>query len=68
MQNPAEGRRLLAATAHLGRMKEARREASEVMWLHPEFSIGRWQQRPPYRDTAPLERFMEGLRKAGLPD
>jgi TolB-like protein/DNA-binding winged helix-turn-helix (wHTH) protein len=69
MQNPAEGRRLLAANfAHLGRMEEARREASEVMWLHPEFSIGRWQQRPPYRDTAPLERFMEGLRKAGLPD
>jgi TolB-like protein/DNA-binding winged helix-turn-helix (wHTH) protein/Tfp pilus assembly protein PilF len=69
MQNPAEGRRLLAANfAHLGRMEEARREASEVMRLHPEFSIGRWQQRPPYQDTAPLERFVEGLRKAGLPD
>lgn len=69
MQNPAEGRRLLAANlAHLGRLEEARAESAEVLRLHPGFTIGQWRHRPPYRDAAVLERYIEGLRKAGLPD
>ena len=38
------------------------------MRLHPEFTISAWHERPPYRDKAPLEHFVEGLRRAGLPD
>jgi adenylate cyclase len=68
MQNPDEGRRLLAANfALLGMMDEARAQAREVMRLHPEFTISRWRDRPPYRDIAILERYIDGLRKAGLP-
>ena len=69
MQNPDQGRRLLAASyAHLGMMAEARAQAAEVMRLHPEFTISRWRQRPPYRNNTILEHYIEGLRRAGLPD
>jgi TolB-like protein/class 3 adenylate cyclase len=69
MQNPDEGRRMLASSyAHLGMMEEARAQAREVLRLHPEFSIAQWRHRPPYRDAAILEHFIDGLRSAGLPD
>jgi hypothetical protein len=69
MHDPSEGQRLMAIhCAHLGRMEEARAAAREVMRLHPNFRISEWRERPPYRDARPLERYVEGLRKAGLPE
>jgi hypothetical protein len=38
------------------------------MRLHPHFSIRSWRHRPPYRDTRIIERYVEGMRKAGLPE
>ena len=69
MEDPSEGQRLLAvAYANLNMPNEARGAAREVLRLHPGFRISRWRQRPPYRDGAVHERYLEGLRKAGLPD
>ena len=69
MHDPSEGRRLLAANlAHLGMLDEARAHAREVLKLHPAFTLAQWRHRPPYRDETILERYVDGLRKAGLPD
>jgi TolB-like protein/class 3 adenylate cyclase/Flp pilus assembly protein TadD len=69
MQNPDEGRRMLAASyAHLGDVEEARKQATEVLRVHPEFRIALWRERPPYRDQLVLDAFVEGMRMAGLPE
>jgi adenylate cyclase len=69
MHDQSEGQRLMAIHyAHLGRMREAQAAAREVLRLHPNFRISEWRERPPYRDSLPLERYVEGLRKAGLPE
>lgn len=69
MHNPAEGRRLLAASfAHLGMLDDARAQADLVLKLHPQFTISNWAQRPPYKDQAILDRYMDDLRRAGLPE
>jgi TolB-like protein/Tfp pilus assembly protein PilF len=67
MRNKSEGHRLLAASyAHLGKLEEARYHAQCVMSAHPNFSIEHWRNVPPDKNPEPLERFIEGLRLAGL--
>ena len=62
-------RRFLAASlAQLGRMDEARREAEFFMISNPHFTISYWAATQPSRDKATLEHFVEGFRRAGLPD
>jgi adenylate cyclase len=69
MEDPSEGRRLLAISyAHLGMLDEARAAAAEVMRLHPGFTISQWRHRPPFREGAAYDRYIEGLRLAGLPE
>ena len=69
MHDPSQGRRLQAiAYAHLGLTKEAETAAREVVRLSPGFTIGEWSQRPPFRQGPVLERYKDGLRKAGLPE
>jgi tetratricopeptide (TPR) repeat protein len=69
MRNPTEGRRLLAVSyAHLGRLEEARAQASEILRLHPGFTVSAWAERPPFRNRDSLNQFVDGLRRAGLPD
>jgi tetratricopeptide (TPR) repeat protein len=64
-----ESRRLLAAAlAQLGQLEEAREEAKLYLARNPRFRIGHWFETHPYRDLAMRDRFLEGLRKAGLPE
>ncbi|MBB3645477.1 hypothetical protein FHX14_001656 [Rhizobium sp. BK619] len=35
---------------------------------NPHFSIGHWAATEPFRDARTLEHFVDGYRKAGLPE
>ncbi len=62
-------RRFLAASlAQLGRLDEARREAALFMVRSTHFTIGFWTRTQPIRDDATGAHFVDGFRKAGLPD
>ena len=64
-----QSRRLLAATyVHLGRLDEAHYEAEEFMKVFPNFSIKDWARTEPYTDPNELQRFVDGMRGAGLPE
>lgn len=62
-------RRFLAASlARLGQLDEARAEAELFLVGNPDFSIRHWATMEPFRDAALRERFVDGFRKAGLPE
>jgi len=67
MQNPTEGRRLLAASyGHLGRTAEAKSEAAHVLKAHPNFSVDHWAAVQPDKYEEDVEHFLDGLKRAGL--
>jgi len=52
--------------AELGRLEEARAEMAEAQQLNPTYSL-EWVRRVmPFKDPAELDRYLAGLRKAGL--
>ncbi len=63
------GHLLLAATyAHQGRIDDAEWEAQEALTLLPEMTLRQRRAIVPYKNQADIERYIEGLRKAGLPE
>ena len=62
------GHRILCASlAQAGQIEEARAAMSVLRQLQPNLSIAWVKQSVPYT-SGPMERFLEGLRKAGLTD
>ena len=62
-------RRFLAASlAQLGRLEEAHREAEMFLVSNPHFTISYWAETQPFRDEAQRGHFVDGFRKAGLPE
>ena len=62
---------LAAALARLGRLAEARSEAQVGLAIHPQFTISRfragmWSNHATATDGR--ERFIDGLRRAGIPE
>ena len=64
-----QSRRLLSATyAQAGRLEQARATAKEYLKANPSFSIKCWAELESYENPADLEHYVQGLRKAGLPE
>jgi adenylate cyclase len=57
----------LAATySMMGREKEARAEAAEVLRINPKFSVDSYAKIVQYKDQSETYKFVDALRKAGL--
>jgi adenylate cyclase len=60
---------MLAATyVELGRVDDAQWAASELETLRPNFSLAEERQRTPYKDEPIVRRYIDSLRRAGLPE
>jgi adenylate cyclase len=60
---------LLAAIYILaGREKDARAEIAKAMEIDPKYSLERWRTGSLYRDPSYLNRIINAMRKAGLPE
>jgi adenylate cyclase len=57
--------RLTILYSELGRAAEAQAELAAVVRIYPLLSLEHYR-RAPYKDPAVIERYMNGLRKAGL--
>jgi len=52
----------------MGRDKEARAEAAEVLRINPKFSLEWYARTSAYKDRAVTDKIINDMRKAGLPD
>jgi DNA-binding SARP family transcriptional activator len=70
-ENPnfqAAYRPLIASLGHLGRIDEARTHLTTLRRAEPDFSIDWFRARYPPLQKGDAERYVEGLRKAGVPE
>ena len=51
-----------------GRIEEARGQAAEVLRINPKYSVEQAAKRLLYKNKTDRERYLSGLRKAGLPE
>jgi len=58
---------LAALYGHTGRHEEAREMWRQVLEINPGYSVEHLRRILPYRDPAWFDRFVDGLRKAGIP-
>ena len=59
---------LAVAHAELGQVEQAAWQAAEILTLRPDFSLDVERQRLPYQRAEDRRRYIDGLRKAGLPE
>jgi adenylate cyclase len=59
---------LAAAYARAGRIDDARWMTEQLRVLHPTLTLTRLRDAFPFQDGSQLERLLDGLRRAGLPE
>ncbi len=66
--NPNSSVYLAASYAQSGREAEARAVATGILEAKPDFCLKRWAEKEAFKNQADLNHFVDGLRKAGLPE
>jgi fatty acid-binding protein DegV len=59
---------LIAALGHLGRIDEAQPYVQKLLSLEPNFTVERFGQVYPFKYARDRERYLDGLRLAGIPE
>jgi adenylate cyclase len=60
---------LAASLAQMGLLEQAREQAAEVLRVDPSYTINTTGRRlAVFKNPSDAEHFIEGLRKAGLPE
>jgi len=59
---------LMAAYSHLGREEEARAAFAEFKEIFPKASVQGIAPHWPFKNASDADRFLDGLRKAGVPE
>ena len=59
---------LIAALGHLRRCKEAKRYVDRLLEIEPAFTVKRFGEVYPFTKDSDREHYMEGLRRAGVPE
>jgi hypothetical protein len=59
---------LAAVYIMMGRDKEAQAAAAEVLRINPKFSLDWYASTSFHKDQSVIDRTINALRKAGLPD
>ena len=54
--------------AKLGRLREARDTIARLLQLEPRLTISNLRRRMPISDVKLMNAYLDGLRKAGLPE
>ncbi len=67
-KNPAGQRNHACVLAQLGRIEEAQAALARFLELSPGFTTESARRSMPFRDDTDSEHFLDGLRKAGLPE
>jgi len=59
---------LTRAYSMAGRVEEARTAAAEILRINPKFFLGDYAKRLKFKNQADIDRAIDALRKAGLPE
>ena len=59
---------LTASYSSLNRTEEAHKAAEEVLRIQPDFSLEFWANTLPSKNQEKLDKYIDVLRKAGLPE
>jgi TolB-like protein/class 3 adenylate cyclase/Flp pilus assembly protein TadD len=65
---PTAQRLLAASHARLGRTAQARAAVEELLRVAPGTTIAKTRMSVPWKEAAVMERYVEALREAGLPE